>query len=331
MNEPAAVRKVQQALAYLAALHSGDPDRERQAARQAARWRERSPVNENAWQEANQRWHLVHGYAPQLREQLLPRHDHAAALSRRALLQRAGRAGGALAFAGVAGWLGALWRREVFEQQLLTAHGEPPRAVTLADGSRLLLAAESNVRVRYGLGERTVMLLHGKVFFDVAHERLRSFVVRTRAGQVEVMGTAFSVVDRGADVRVEVARGQVRVRDNRGAERLLEAGQAVSIDRAGDLGPIEPGTARGAGFDNWQRGWWSFTNTPLSEVVGELNACLADAVELDAAAAGLRLTGSFRIDQPQQVLGALPRVLPVRLVEKGDGRRLVLKQSPLTP
>lgn len=319
---PATPRQVQQALVYLAALHSGDPQREQQATRQISRWRQRSEAHEQAWQDANQRWQLVHGMAAQLREQLSPRAESPAALSRRSLLRRAG---GALALAGVGGWLGALWRREIFDRQLLTAHGQAPQSVDLADGTQLVLAAESNLQVHYDISQRAVMLLHGNVYFDVAHERLRRFLVRTRLGEVEVLGTAFSVIDRGDGVRVEVGRGRVTVRDRQGDQRLLGAGQAVTIGSNGQLGETETAAASPPMQAQWQRGWWTFTNTRLCEVVAELNAYIEQDVLCDAAVANLRLTGSFPIAQPQQLLQTLTRALPVRLTS-GDGQpRLIAR------
>lgn len=314
-------RQVQQALAYLAALHSGDPQREQQATLQISRWRQRSEAHEQAWQDANQRWQLVHGMTAQLREQLPPRAEPHAALSRRTLLRGAV---GVLALAGVGGWLGALWRREIFDRQLLTAHGQAPQLVELADGTQLVLAAESNLQVQYDISQRAVMLLHGNVYFDVAHERLRRFLVRTRLGEVEVLGTAFSVIDRGDGVRVEVGRGRVKVRDRQGNQRLLGASQAVTLGGDGQLGETET-TAAPPMQAQWQRGWWTFTNTRLCDVVAELNAYIEQEVLCDAAVADLRLTGSFPIAQPQQVLHTLTRALPVRLTS-GDGQpRLVAR------
>ena len=185
MAEPSAARKVQQALVYLAAMHGDDPARVREASGQALRWRHKSDAHEQAWQEAEQRWQMVHRLAPQLRGALQPQpYDP----SRRRLL----RQGGALAvLLAAGGWLGWMWQRTgIYQQDLQTAHGEQPRPLTLPDGSQLLAAAESNLRIRFDSGRRQVMLLHGNVFFDVAHEAARPFHISTRVGSVQVLGTA---------------------------------------------------------------------------------------------------------------------------------------------
>ncbi|WP_336332048.1 FecR family protein [Pseudomonas putida] len=318
MAEPAAARKVQQALVYLAAMHGDDPARVREASGQALRWRHKSDEHERAWQEAEQRWQLVHRLTPQLRSAVAPQpYDP----GRRRLL----RQGGALALLlGAGGWLGWMFQRTApFQQDLLTGHGEASRALTLPDGSRLLAAAESNLRIRFDHAQRQVMLLHGNVFFDVAHEWWRPFLISTRRGSVQVLGTAFTVSDRGDRVFVAVARGRVQVRDLQGGEHILGAGERICIDGQGHLGKPRKGAQFGPDLEHWQRGWWSFTDQPLSEVVGELNAYLAQPVALAPEIAELRLTGSFPSDRPEKLLQALPRILPVRLdLQSGQARLL---------
>ena len=160
-------RKVQQALAYMAGLHSDDPARVQEVSGQLQRWRGKSSEHERAWQEAERRWQLIHRLTPQLRGVVAP---EPVDLSRRRLLRQGG---GLLALIGCATGLGGWWwRQPQFDQVLLTEHAQPARSVLLPDGSQLLLAAQSNVQVRYSNGQREVMLAHGNVFFDVKGGRL---------------------------------------------------------------------------------------------------------------------------------------------------------------
>ncbi|MDH0648658.1 FecR domain-containing protein [Pseudomonas sp. GD03858] len=318
MTEPASPRKVQQALVYLAALQGDDPARVSRTEGLALRWRKRSDEHERAWQEAEQRWQLVHRLAPQLRGALQPQTCDP---GRRRVL----RQGGALALLlASGGWLGWMFTRTApFLQDLRTAHAQAPHELALPDGSQLLVAAESNLRVRFDHGERQVLLLHGNVFFDVAHALWRPFVVSTRLGRVEVLGTAFTVSDRGDRVQVAVSRGRVQVRDLQGREQVLRAGERICLDGDGRLGTLRAGGQFGPDLAHWRRGWWSFTDQPLREVIGELNAYVAQAIEVDPGAADLRLTGSFPSDRPDVLLEALPRILPVRVLAKG-GQQLIV-------
>lgn len=309
MPEQLSTRKVQQALTYLAKLNSDDPSRVEQARKQLARWRNQSSEHEHAWLEAERRWQMIHRLTPQLRGAV---HSQPANLSRRRLLRQGT---GLLAVIGASGWLSWLWREtSPFTQSLLTEHAEPSRPFTLPDGSQLLLAAQSNVRVQFSHTQRQVMLLHGNVYFDVAHETLRNFVINTRLGQVKVLGTAFSISDRGGCIQVAVARGRVHVQGLKGEAKILTAGQHVSINAQGETSAFNPHRQIGPDIENWRKGWWSYTDAPLSEVIAEYNAYAARPVGVSAEAAHLRLTGSFPSDQPQILLNSLPRILPVQLV-----------------
>lgn len=314
---PLSPRKVQQALAYLAGLHSDDPQRVQQISGQLQRWRSKSSEHERAWLEAEQRWQVIHRLTPHLRAAVPAEPLN---LGRRRLLRQGG---GLLALLATASWLGWLWRRQPqFDQLVLTEHAAPPRSLALPDGSQLLAAAESNLQVQFSNGQRRVMLAHGNVYFDVAHERLRHFVVSTRLGEVEVLGTAFSVTDRGHGVQVSVARGRVRVRGLAGGEQLLLAGERICLGEQGRLGALEHQPQAAPDVEHWRRGWWSFTDTPLAQVIAEVNAYVDAPVELAAEVASLRLTGSFPSDRPQVLLQTLPKVLPVALVAQGAGQRL---------
>lgn len=317
---PVSPRKVQQALGYLAGLHSDDPSRVREVSGQLQRWRNKSSEHERAWLEAEQRWQMIHRLTPQLRGSLAPEPVN---LGRRRLLRQGA---GLLAVVGCSAWLGWLWqRRPQFDQVLLTEHAAPARNVLLPDGSQMVLAAESNVQVKYSNGQREVMLAHGNVFFDVAHERLRSFLVSTRLGQVQVLGTAFSVSDRGGDIQVAVTRGHVKVRGLDGETRELLAGDRVRLGEPGVPGPVEHHPQAALNAEHWRQGWWSFTDAPLAEVIDEFNAYSNRQVRLGEGAAGLRLTGSFPSDRPDILLNALPRVLPLSLMQKGEYTWLQLR------
>jgi len=317
---PASPRKVQQALTYLAALHSDDPERVSQVRGQLERWRSKSLEHERAWQEAEQRWQLVHRLTPQLRTAVAP---EPVILSRRRLLRQGG---GLLVLIGSASWLGWLWQRvPQFDRLLQTVHAEPPRSEHLPDGSQLLLAAESSLRVEYSNGLRQVRLLHGNVYFDVARERLRPFLITTRLGEVQVLGTAFSVSDRGGEIQVAVARGRVEVRGLHGGEQVLEAGQRIRLGERGELLAFDANALAAPDVRHWRNGWWSFTEAPLSEVIAEVNAYALQPVTLSAEAARLRLTGSFPSDRSEMLLQTLPKILPVALLHKGEQRHLQLR------
>ena len=93
--------------------------------------------------------------------------------------------------------------------------------VALADGSRLHLSGGTELSVRITPWSRTVTMAHGQTYFDVAHERLRSFTVDTGSASVSVLGTAFDINLRDDGKReVRVYRGLVNVEAGNGEWRV---------------------------------------------------------------------------------------------------------------
>lgn len=67
------------------------------------------------------------------------------------------------------------------------------RQIELPDGSVMTLNTDSAVRLSWGTGERRIDLLRGEAFFKVAVDAARPFVVVSRHGSAEALGTAFAV------------------------------------------------------------------------------------------------------------------------------------------
>jgi transmembrane sensor len=93
-----------------------------------------------------------------------------------------------------------------------------------------VIDAGSDTSVSVHRDERGVslMLKHGSVSCEVAHQDGRVFRVVAGEVEVEVVGTRFTVTRTGAAVHVEVARGKVRVR-TRSEERMLTVGESWTV------------------------------------------------------------------------------------------------------
>lgn len=110
---------------------------------------------------------------------------------------------------------GAVWwstKAEAYE----TAVGER-QAVTLSDGTRLSLDADTSVKVRYRSDSRDIVLEKGRAVFDVARDTQRPFSVTAGSQTIIATGTAFSVEKLQTQVQVVLYEGHVRVVDTSGA------------------------------------------------------------------------------------------------------------------
>lgn len=194
-----------------------------------------------------------------------------------------------------------------------TSRGER-RAITLADGSRVMLAGRSAIRIDVSAVGRHIELLAGEALFQVAADATRPFIVAAGTGRVRAAGTLFSVACTGEAARVVVVDGRVEAGPADGhAPLTLTAGQAVTT------GPdMTPRAVDAASLTAWARGRLIVTGQPLAEVAARLDRdSPLRLMVLGDTARSLPVTGVFDLDDPEGTLRAIATVLPVRVRRVG--------------
>ncbi|ALN82855.1 FecR family protein [Lysobacter antibioticus] len=231
-----------------------------------------------------------------------------------------------LALVGVASFWG--WQRHAVVEQASyrTAMGDLSD-VALADGSQATLSSDSRIEVALSRSERHVELQQGEAFFDVAKDAGRPFAVVAGGRRVIAVGTRFSVRREGADLRVVVTEGTVRLESEpvggrRQPTSVLPAGSTAFASRSGVL--VRIGSVEDAERQvDWRRGYLVFRDTPLSAAAAEFNRYNARKIVIgDAAAGELRVGGNFRWSNTEVFVRLLEQVTPVRVEHHPD--RIVL-------
>lgn len=181
---------------------------------------------------------------------------------------------------------------------MLTATGEV-RNVTLEDGSRVTLGPDSAIDVDYAAKERTVHLLKGQAWFEVARDPTRPFRVEAKALTATVLGTGFDVLMIGDITRVSVAHGRVRVADG-SATRVLTAGQWVSAE----AGRLTGGDGRPAALGLWRNGEIvARDGGTIAGVIDELRPWYGGHIVLASDKLGERpVAGFYRTDDAARTL-----------------------------
>ena len=141
----------------------------------------------------------------------------------------------------------------------------------LSDGSMVWLRKGSQLQypVSFTKGTREVRL-HGEGFFQVKHDPSHPFIVNLEnGGAVQVLGTEFDIKQEPRNTIVLVQSGKVRFSPQDGLEGLvLTAGQKAEFDHESDK--IVHSVTNTLNDLAWQRGGLEFINTPLKQVVKEL-------------------------------------------------------------
>jgi len=200
------------------------------------------------------------------------------------------------------------WRDPGWDERMFADFSTVPgqrEALTLADGSRLELDADSAVDLAFTIRGRELRLLRGRVWVDVARDEGRPFRVISGEASVEVLGTAFSVARLDGGLTAVVQRGLVAL-SRAGDEVILRAGEAA--DAAAGR-PLIVRSAPAVALA-WRQGLLVFDGTPLGEVARVLERAGAGPVVLiDAAARRAVFSGVFQSDRPEAVLAALSPAL----------------------
>jgi transmembrane sensor len=199
--------------------------------------------------------------------------------------------------------------------RIATARGELHTAV-LPDGSQIELGGLTAVKVEFNARRRLVKADEGEVFYKVAHDAKRPFVVEAGAVSVTAIGTAFSVRREAEAVSVVIMEGVVDVKSSDG-ERASEvqgkAGQTVRLEHGQFVSLSSTAPARGA-YEQRRRGEMRFEDEPLQVVVASLNRYTSREIILtDPRLRDLRFTGTVFKDGADDWLLAAQRLFPVNI------------------
>lgn len=175
--------------------------------------------------------------------------------------------------------------------------------VTLEDGSRLRLDTDSQVKVRFDRTGRDVQLLRGQVFFDVARDPSRPFVVSASGTQVRALGTRFDVRLTGEAVKVTLVEGSVEVTQPETTKAWrLEPGQALNTDQSS----AQPRQVDVAAATSWTSGRLIFRETPLSQAVAEVNRYSRNKVVVESPRLeAVSVNGVFEVGDTEAFVSAV--------------------------
>ncbi len=222
---------------------------------------------------------------------------------------------GAGSLAAAAAVTAAIGLRGPSPDRVATGPGEI-RRMPLADGSIAAMDAESELRIALAKDARRIDLRRGQVWFQVAKDRQRPFIVDAGIAKVQAVGTAFSVTRTSAGVRIAVTEGRVAIwaSDASGAVSILDAGEFAAF-RSDGTAPVT-GSAPSAIERSlaWREGEIALEGETLDEAVAAFNRYnQQQLVVRDAALGRERLVGLFQLNNPVGFATTLEATLDVEV------------------
>lgn len=220
---------------------------------------------------------------------------------------------------GLAAVLKALWPSLGGPAPVPTVVAVPAGATTtveLAGGIVAHLNSVSSLSyIDNARGVREVEL-DGEGYFDVRHDPEREFRVRTSAGVIRDLGTAFNVRVRDGVVVVVVTQGRVEL-ESMGRAVLVEAGQQAGAVEGSP--PVEPKPADIKVATAWRHGQLIFYDKPLRTVAPELERRYGVRFDVSEELADQRITAAIRSRSAAEAARAVCAAIDARCTRTRTG------------
>ncbi|UVE16887.1 FecR family protein [Pseudomonas sp. LS44] len=287
-----------QAVQWLVELQASGYEPQRVQAWQ--QWRDADPQHARAWRRIEAINHSLRGLPAPLVQASLgqpssPQRRHALKL----LLLGAG----SVAALGVG--RGIDWQPLLADQS--TAIGER-RELTLADGSQLTLNSDSAVDIRFDAQQRLIQLRRGEIFL-ASQADPRPLRVSTPNGELLAGLGRFNVRMDAEQMQVQVLDGELQLQQPMLKPLLLQGGEQLGFtsDSRSPIRPAEPTS------NAWTAGMLIASGMRLDRFIGELARYRHGHLSCAAEVAALQLSGTYPLDDSEQILALLPQTLPVQV------------------
>jgi len=209
---------------------------------------------------------------------------------------------------------------------------------TLDDGSVIHLNTDTVVEVLYSESTRTVRLLRGQVYFDVAKDVSRPFEVFVGDSHIVAVGTEFDIRLNDSEVDVVVTEGRIRfdqivseqitnkqstshnelpISNSFKQPLIVDAGHSIKVDEVPTI--IKTDQQMLAKQVAWRKGELLFVNSPLVEVVSELSRYNNIDITMQPELRDLKIGGRFLTTDVDRILKALEMSANIDVQRHADG------------
>ena len=191
----------------------------------------------------------------------------------------------------------------------------------MADGTQLTLNTATSVDVQFDSEKRFIWLRSGEILVQTAPDNAlvsRPFIVGTQHGQLEALGTRFTVYQQKKVTQLAVLQGAVKVmptQANVSQQIIVNAGEQSSFNLYTVESPSPIDHAKTA----WTQGMLLADKMPLGEFVSELARYRSGIVRCDPKIADLPVSGSFPVSDTDLALRMLVSTYPIQLTSVMQG------------
>lgn len=193
----------------------------------------------------------------------------------------------------------------------------------LADGTGVWLNAASSITYPSSFvgGQRQVKI-SGEVYFEVAHDASKPFLVESRGQRIEVLGTHFNVnaYDDEKSTKTTLLEGSVRISTSRNVA-ILKPGQQSMVGFDDESITLRPSDSESD--IAWKNGLFIYKKTKLEDVMKQFSRWYDVEVIYQGKIPDIELTGDLHRNANARQLLEILRNLGVNF--KSDGNTITIK------
>jgi transmembrane sensor len=190
--------------------------------------------------------------------------------------------------------------------------------VTLPDGTLVQLNGGTTIKyaARSFKTNRKLQLLNGEVFVKVVHQEKYPFLVDLGDVHALDLGTSFNIIKRNRDITLTVAEGEVALQQHLASKSIrLKAGTIGRYFSA--TGKLVAEKNTDLNYKSWLDKDFVFTETPLSEVVKQLNKVYKASIIIDGDNLETRkLTAHLHYQTPDSALKVITATLQCKMTNE---------------
>lgn len=161
--------------------------------------------------------------------------------------------------------------KELILNSITTPKGGEYQLV-LPDGTKVWLNAASSIRFPVAfVGKKRKVTITGEVYFEVAKDKKKPFIVSSGSMDIEVLGTHFNVsaYNEESIIKTTLLEGSVRINNNKKSEVYLVPGQQSQLNSNGQFS-----IKNNIDLDReiaWTKGKFQFNSNTIQEIMLQLS------------------------------------------------------------
>jgi transmembrane sensor len=191
-----------------------------------------------------------------------------------------------------------------------------PKEIILSDGTKIQINTNSTLTYPNKFKEnKRVVTLNGEAYFKVSENKEKPFVINTSNTTIEVLGTSFNVRNTDSSTEINVETGKVSITNELTNQNTIIIKGQTAIVTPGGLQSFETSNPN---FSAWQSGIFTFENTPLKNVISDLQKFYKGNIEIDTSFSyNCNLTADFNNASLEEITNVIKLTCRIS-VEKSD-------------